>query len=133
VALALIGGAVAGLDLTVGRTPPPAAAPSAQPASSTVAAADPATNVRATAVLTDQPWGTGVRLSMRGLPYGARCQLVVHATNGSSDVAATWNAAYSPQVQIPAATDIARGHIASLEVTTTNEHLVTIPGQSTRS
>ncbi|HWC39422.1 MAG TPA: hypothetical protein VG476_12870 [Acidimicrobiales bacterium] len=82
----------------------------------------------ATAVLTAQSWGTGVRLSMRGLPYGARCELVVHAADGSSDIAATWNAAYTPRVEIPAATEINRAHIASLEITTTNQHLITIPG-----
>ncbi|TMM16422.1 MAG: zf-HC2 domain-containing protein [Actinobacteria bacterium] len=131
-ALAIVGGTVAGLDLTVGRTSPPAIRPSAQPASTTLAASDPATKVSATAVLTAQPWGTGVRLSMRGLPYGARCELVVHAANGSSDISGTWNAAYTPRVDIPAATDIDRANIASLEITTANQHLITIPAQSTQ-
>jgi hypothetical protein len=47
-------------------------------------------------------------------------------------VAATWNAAYTRQVEVPAATDVDRAHIASLEITATNQHLITIPGQSTR-
>jgi hypothetical protein len=127
-ALAIVGGTVAGLDLSAGRPSTPAAGPSAKPASSTLSATDPATKVTAAAVLTQEPWGTGMRLSMRGLPYGIRCQLVVHAADGSSDIAATWNAAYTHQVEIPAATDIDRAHIASLEVTTTNQHLITIPG-----
>jgi anti-sigma factor RsiW len=131
-ALAIVGGTVVGLDLTADSPHPPVASKSAQPASSTLSATDPSTNVSATAVLTDQPWGTGVRLSLRGLPYGIRCELVVHAIDGSSDIAATWNAAYTPRVDIPAATDTARGHIASLEVTTTSRHLITIPAQGTR-
>jgi hypothetical protein len=131
-ALAIVGGTVAGLDLTFGRPSMPAAGPSAKPSSSTLSATDPATKVTAAAVLTEQPWGTGVRLRLRGLPYGIRCELVIHAADGSSDVAATWNAAYTPQVEIPAATDVDRAHIASLEITATTQHLVTIPGQGTR-
>lgn len=131
-ALAIVGGTAVGLDLTAGRPSTPATVPRAEAASSALAATDPATKVSAAAVLTGQPWGTGVRLRLRGLPYGTRCELVVHAVDGSNEVAATWNAAYTRQVEVPAATDVDRAHIASLEITATNQHLITIPGQSTR-
>jgi hypothetical protein len=127
--LVVVGGTVAGLGLTAARPPPPSATSSVQAPSNALSATDPTTKVTATAMLTAEPWGTGVRLHLGGLPYGIRCQLVVHATDESSDVAATWNAAYSPQLEIPAATDVDRTHIASLEVTTGSQHLVTIPQQ----
>jgi hypothetical protein len=126
--LVVVGGTVAGVGLTA-RPPPPSATPSVQAPSNALSATDPMTKVTATAMLTTEPWGTGVRLHLGGLPYGIRCQLVVHATDGSSDVAATWNAAYSPQLEIPAATDVDRTHIASLEVTTGSHHLITIAQQ----
>jgi hypothetical protein len=131
--LVLLGGTVAALDLTTGRPPPPSASSSVKVPSNALSASDPTTKVTAAAILTSQPWGTGVRLRLRGLPYGARCELVVRATDGSSDIAATWNAAYTRQLDIPAATDIDRANIASLEVTTDSQRLVTIPQQGRRA
>ena len=92
----------------------------------TLVGTNPATHVSATATLTSTSWGTSIQLQVRGLPENVECRLVVRSRTGRTEVSGVWDAWQDGPVSIPASASWRPSDIASLQVTTTTENLVTI-------
>ena len=92
----------------------------------TLTGANPATHVSATAILTATSWGTSIQLQVRGLPENVDCRLVVHSRSGRSEVSGVWDAWANGPVSIPASASWLPSDIASLQVATPTENLLTI-------
>jgi len=92
----------------------------------TLAGANPATHVSATATLTATSWGTSIQLQVRGLPENVECRLVVRSRTGRTEVSGVWDAWADGPVSIPASASWLPSDIGSLQVTTTTRNLVTI-------
>jgi len=92
----------------------------------TLAGANPATHVSATATLTATSWGTSIQLQVRGLPENVECRLVVRSRTGRTEVSGVWDAWADGPVSIPASASWLPSDIATLQVTTTTRNLVTI-------
>jgi hypothetical protein len=92
----------------------------------TLAGANPATHVSATATLTATSWGTSIQLQVSGLPENVECRLVVRSRTGRTEVTGVWDAWQNGPVSIPASASWRPSDIASLQVTTTTRNLVTI-------
>jgi hypothetical protein len=92
----------------------------------TLAGTNPATHVSATATLTATSWGTSIQLQVSGLPENVECRLVVRSRTGRTEVSGVWDAWQNGPVSIPASASWRPSDIASLQVTTTTENLVTI-------
>jgi hypothetical protein len=92
----------------------------------TLAGTNPATHVSATATLIATSWGTSIQLQVSGLPENVECRLVVRSRSGRTEVSGVWDAWQNGPVSIPASASWRPSDIASLQVTTTTENLVTI-------
>jgi anti-sigma-K factor RskA len=101
-----------------------------QPAGVTLAAADPATHVSATAILTPTEWGSSIQLRMRGLPENVDCRLVIRAKDGRTETGGVWDAWRPGPVSVPASASWLPSDIASLEVATVAGNLLTISASS---
>ena len=119
-ALAVAAAATA-IGLYVG-TSTPSAAPF--PMAVTVSATNLSTHVAASATLTPEATGTVVRLTLTGLPPDTTCHLVVHASDGDSETAASWASGYSPTDTVPASTAVSRTDITSLDVVNSSGQLL---------
>ncbi|HEX5115516.1 MAG TPA: zf-HC2 domain-containing protein [Pseudonocardiaceae bacterium] len=101
---------------------------SPHPATTTVAATDPHTWVHASITLTDQTWGTQIRLRLSGVAWAQQCMLVVTSADGKRDVAASWVATYKGSADVAGTTAIPESRISHLDVTTTTgRRLVSVP------
>jgi hypothetical protein len=89
-----------------------------QPAAAAVTwtATDPATGVKANAELTAQTWGTQVQLHMDNLPANQRCQLVVHAKDGSTENGGWWRNDYPGSETVPASSSLPLDKIQYMDV-----------------
>ena len=92
----------------------------------TLVGTNPATHVSATATLTETSWGASIQLQVSGLPENVECRLVVHSRTGRTEVSGVWDAWQNGPVSIPGSASWRPSDIASLQVTTTTENLVTI-------
>ncbi|MGH3209326.1 MAG: anti-sigma factor family protein [Trebonia sp.] len=97
-----------------------------QPAALTVSGADPATHVSATAALTATSWGTSIVLQVNGLPENVECRLVIRSLSGQAEVSGVWDAWAKGPASIPASASWLPSDIGSLQVTTSDESLVTL-------
>jgi hypothetical protein len=107
-----------------------AGAPTAEPPARTVAvtAAETADGITATAWLTPNATGTGIRLRLDGVPGGEWCSLVVRDRDGRTQTAASWQVRYGEDVDVPTATTVTLDRIDELVVTTADgEELVSFP------
>lgn len=100
------------------NTPAPVAAPV------TWSATDPATGVKANAQLTPQAWGTEVKLQMQNLPANQRCQLVVHAKDGSVETAGYWRNDLPGNEQVPGASSMPVERIDHMDVVNTSNNVL---------
>ncbi|MEV2212372.1 zf-HC2 domain-containing protein [Streptomyces sp. NPDC050997] len=115
-----VAAAVSGVGIYLSaQDPRPAAVPSAV----RVSAADPATHVTASAVLTPDPTGTSIRLRLTGLPP-AVCHLVVHARDGHTETAAGWTSGYATAVSVPGSSSLSVRDIARMDVVTSSGRLL---------
>jgi len=89
---------------------------------STVAAVDPRTHVRATVSMARHDWGTQLNLDLEGAYPGGTCLLIAHAADGRTDTAATWVASPSGTASVPGATAIPPDQLTELDVVTPNGH-----------
>jgi hypothetical protein len=92
----------------------------------TLTGADSATHVSATATLTATSWGTSIQLQVRGVPENVECRLVVRSRSGRTEVSGAWEAWQQGPLNIPASASWLPSDIASLQVTTPTQSLVTI-------
>jgi hypothetical protein len=108
-----------------------AGAPADEPSAGTVAvtAAESAKGITATAWLTPDAAGTGIRLHLEGVPGGEWCSLVVRDRDGRTQTAATWQVRYGEDVDVPTVTtEVTLDRIDELLVTTVDgEELVSFP------
>jgi hypothetical protein len=96
------------------------------PATITVAAVNPATNVTATAALTATSWGTSMQLHLSGIPLDVQCRLIVRSRTGATEVSGVWDAWSAGPISVPASAAWLPSDIASLQITTADQTLVTI-------
>ncbi|MBO0824738.1 MAG: zf-HC2 domain-containing protein [Actinobacteria bacterium] len=101
-------------------------AASSPPAAITLSGTNPVTHVRATATLTGTSWGTSIRLRASGLPLNQTCQLIVRSRTGATEITGAWDAWRSGSISVPASAAWRPADIASLQVATTSQSLVTI-------
>jgi predicted anti-sigma-YlaC factor YlaD len=92
----------------------------------TLTGTNPATHVTATATLTATSWGSSIQLQVSELPENVECRLIVRSRNGGSEVSGAWDAWQKGPVSIPASASWLPSDIASLQVTTSAESLVTM-------
>ena len=92
----------------------------------TLAGTNPATHVTATATLTATSWGSSIQLQVSGLPENVECRLIVRSLNGRSEVTGAWDAWQKGPVSIPASASWLPSDIASIQVATSAESLVTM-------
>ena len=84
--------------------------------------------VRAQVELRPTDAGTLVRLHLKGVPPGERCQLVAVASDGHREVGGTWLASYAGEASFDGGVSLRRGDIASVVVETLDgRRLVTVP------
>jgi hypothetical protein len=95
--------------------------------SKTVTAVNPVTHVQATAALTATSWGTSIELIADGLPVDELCWLVVRSRAGATEVDGYWQAAGDGPVTVPGSVAWQPSDIASVQVVTNTDVLVTIP------
>lgn len=106
-----------------------AGGPTQEPTVRTVAvAAETADGITATAWLTPNATGTGIRLRLDGVPGGEWCSLVVRDRDGRTEIAASWQVHYGEDVDVPTATTVTLDRIDELAVTTADgDELVSFP------
>lgn len=92
----------------------------------TFTGADQATHVSATATLTATSWGSSIQLHVSGIPQNVVCRLVVRSVSGGTEVSGAWNGWAEGPVSVPASVSWLPSDIASLQVATATESLVTI-------
>jgi hypothetical protein len=100
-----------------------------QAAPLTLAGANTATHVSATATLTATSWGTSIQLNIRGAPENVECRLVVRSKAGRAEVTGVWDAWQKGQLSIPASASWLPSDIASLQITTPARSLLTISAE----
>jgi hypothetical protein len=91
-----------------------------------LAGSNPVTGVSGGASLTAEDWGTEIWVKLRGVPPGHECELVAQTRDGRSVVGGTWLSASANGTWIPATAPFQPSQIASVEITTPSEHLVTL-------
>jgi hypothetical protein len=122
-----IAGSVAGVLLARATESSPASGSSASSNTFSFTGNNPTTRVSGDALLTTKSWGTEIWVKLQGVPGGVQCGLVVHARDGQSVVAGTWSSGSSTAASwVPASAPFRPSQIASLEVTTPTERLITL-------
>jgi hypothetical protein len=92
----------------------------------TLSAANPATDVQATATLTATSWGTSIQLRIHGAPLNQPCRLIVRSRSGGTEVTGFWDAWATGPVTVPASAAWRPSDITALQIATTSRTLVTI-------
>jgi hypothetical protein len=92
----------------------------------TLSAANPATDVQATATLTATSWGTSIQLRIHGVPLNQPCRLIVRSQSGGTEVTGFWDAWATGPVTVPASAAWRPSDITALQIATTSRTLVTI-------
>lgn len=136
---ALAAGLGAGLSLAAPGTSP-AAAPAARAAVAhgvTFSGNNPATHVRATAVLTATSWGTRIELQLSGAPRNKQCSLIVVTRAGAREQAGIWSAWRDGPIEVPASASWHLYDISRLTITSGARRLATLtarrPGPDRRA
>lgn len=117
--VAAVAGAVSGFWLVPGGA-------GHQATTITMAGANPAAHVSATAALTETSWGTNIQLHLTGLPLNVQCRLIVRSRAGATEVAGVWDAWRDGPITVPASAAWLPSDIASLQVAAPGRDLVTI-------
>jgi len=91
-------------------------APAPQPVAATLSATDSGTQVAATAGLVRKAWGTEVELTLKGVPQGIRCSMVVHTRDGRAETGGTWASGAAYTAAVPASTSARPEDISSIDI-----------------
>ncbi|MBB5955499.1 hypothetical protein FHS29_002080 [Saccharothrix tamanrassetensis] len=89
-------------------------------------AVDGGTGVTAQADLVGKSWGTELWLTLRHIPPGRRCKLVVHDRNGKTEVGGWWGTDHDADERIPGSTSFRLDRIERLDVVVDMEVLVSV-------
>jgi len=114
--------AVAVTAIVLGTGGTQATRPSVNTAS--IAAVNAHTGVGASFGLRPAPWGTAVRVRLRGVPPKTRCKLIAYSRGGDREVAGTWRATYEGTADVEGSTAIPRNRLAAFEVVTAGGHRI---------
>jgi predicted anti-sigma-YlaC factor YlaD len=87
-----------------------------------VSASNVRTGVAASFGVRPAPWGTAVRVKLKGVPPRTLCKLIAYAHGGKQEVAGTWRATYDGTADVQGVTSIPRTQLTALEVMTANGH-----------
>jgi hypothetical protein len=97
-------------------------------------ATDPTTHAWAQISVQPKLWGAAIDLKLTGVPAGEHCKLVAVGYDGSSDVAASWEATYKGSLNLTGATSLQLASTAAYDVVTFDgKRLVHIPAQAAQS
>jgi hypothetical protein len=99
---------------------------SSLPAVMTLSGSNPVTHVRATVTLTATSSGTTIQLRASGLPLNQPCHLIVRSRTGGTENTGTWDAWGAGPVSYSANATLRPSDIASLQVATAANNLLTI-------
>jgi predicted anti-sigma-YlaC factor YlaD len=113
-ALMLVVGCMMGAGM--GQAVPGAAAAWSASAGPAAPKADPDAIVTASVLVATAPWGSAIHMVIKHVPDGYECTMVVVASDGRREAAATWWAPTHGTFTVPAATSIAPAEISSIEV-----------------
>ena len=97
-----------------------------EPASTTISAIDPTTDVRLDVTLRTTAQGTEVAVRVSGVPAGEWCRLVVVADDGREEVAGTWRATYQGTAEIIGATSIPVAELSAVRVVGADGQLLAV-------
>jgi hypothetical protein len=107
------------------------------PAGTTFTATNPASRISASVVEWPKAWGAALEVRVTGTadnPYLDKCQLVAVASDGSTEVAASWSAPSSGSVVAQGATGFAASDIARFDIVAAGGGtLVSIPAGGSQS
>jgi hypothetical protein len=81
-----------------------------------VAGANSSFGVSAMTSVHPQPGGTRIDMTLSGLTQDTSCRLVVRATDGRTETAASWRVTYQDTVQVAGMTSISAAQLAELAV-----------------
>jgi hypothetical protein len=87
---------------------------------------NPVTGVSGGASLTAEEWGTEIWVKLRGVPAGRECELVARTRQGRAVVGGTWWSTSANGAWVPATAPFQPSQIASVEIATPSERLVTL-------
>jgi anti-sigma factor RsiW len=107
----IAGSSVAGVALSSNDSPPAAH-------SVTFSATDSTTHAWAEIAVQQKLWGASLSLKLSGVPAGEHCKLVAIGRDGSSDVAASWEATYKGSATLTGATSLQLASTASYDIVT---------------
>jgi hypothetical protein len=119
-AAALVIGAVCGFSLASHSTNPPVAAPGIA-----FSGRNPATHVRATAVLVATSWGTEIKLWVDGIPLNVQCRLLAVSAGVAEDVGA-WSAWSDGPISVPASAAWHASDVTSLKIMAGGKEIATL-------
>ncbi|CCH34376.1 zf-HC2 domain-containing protein [Actinosynnema sp. NPDC047251] len=92
----------------------------------TWAAVDGGTGVAARADLVAKSWGTELWLSIRHVPPGRRCKLVVHDRAGKAEIGGWWSSDHAEDERIPGSTSFRLDQIERLDLVVDMDVLVSV-------
>jgi anti-sigma factor RsiW len=89
---------------------------------------DPGTHASARIAVQQRGWGASLQLTLKGVPAGEHCKLVAVGRDGSTDVAASWEATYRGTATLTGATSLQLASTAAYDVVTFDgKQLVHVP------
>jgi anti-sigma factor RsiW len=89
---------------------------------------DPGTHAWARVAVQQKGWGASLQLTLTGVPAGEHCKLVAIGRDGTSDVAASWEATYKGTATLTGATSFQLASTAAYDVVTFDgQRLVHVP------
>jgi anti-sigma factor RsiW len=92
---------------------------------------DPNTHAWARIAVQQKGWGASLQLTLAGVPAGQHCRLVAVGRDGTTDVAASWEATYTGTATLTGATSLQLSSTAAYDIVTVDgTRLVHVPTQS---
>ena len=99
-----------------------------QTAAATFESTDATTHAWAEVRVQPKQWGAALQIQLTGVSPGERCKLVAVGRDGTTDIAGSWQATYSGNVNVPGATSLQLSSTAAYDVITFDgRRLVRVP------
>jgi hypothetical protein len=93
---------------------------------------DASTHAWARIAVQQKGWGASLELTLSGVPAGEHCRLVAVGRDGTTDVAASWEATYKGTATLTGATSLQLASTAAYDVVTFDgKRLVHVPTTTT--
>ncbi len=102
------------------------------PGVSTWTSTDAAGGVDTVARLSNQPWGTDIRLWMDDPPPELICRLIVYPQTGAAQTAGWWSTNHEAHLLVPVSTSIPLSQIAHIDVIQSDQVVLATLTQTTR-